>query len=392
MSFLNIELKKAVREFLNIPISKIDSKEEKIDVSDYEDIDNIIEPIIDSDKMYYIHDDDLPKKIAIDRDLSKPIKLNFAFYKIIKLLERPFVVFYFNKNNKAFQTYYEFIEKETNPDLFKEHITNLNESEQLGVDKKITDETEPPVRNIIDIRSNKLTGGGEGDIEQIYLEECNKIINDNIKQSDLEKGGIITEYKGFEEIEELNSIYAFFEKKDDSQIELSSNSCFAIIDDIIKKNIINIPVSEPITRMFTENPDLLYMKDENDEKIDIPISVYLCKKSGSSYVNVDTYDSDSSESLDNEFIIHHDIFGDVYLFTIEPIGSVLNIFTPSNKRFALFVENDLVIDNSIEIAKYISNHPEKNTTFSDYKCISFMENGNKYWAVKSKLLFTEITM
>jgi len=247
----------------------------------------------------------------------------------------------------------------------------------------------PQDKNIIDIR-NKYTGGDNtSDIEKVYLEECNKLIDETVKTVNNELK-LKYEYNGFEELEDSQTIVAFFEKIDDNEIKLT-NSAFAIINDITNNKIIDAPLSEKILKLFNKNPGLLNMKDDDDNKVDNnPIPVYLCKQSGLSYENVDT--SNTETSPDTDLKVHHDIFGDVYLFTTEPITSLFNVFTTPIKRFALFTENSFVIDSKMEVSDYLLQHQSEKATIFEHKTISFKEGGRQYWAVRSKLLFTEIQM
>jgi hypothetical protein len=89
------------------------------------------------------------------------------------------------------------------------------------------------------------------------------------------------------------------------------------------------------------------------------------------------------------------VFGDVYLFTTEQIttiGSFFSFFTGPKrlKRYALFVENETIINNDKSILEYLKQTLDSISSYITYTCISFKENGQEFWAVKSKLLFTEI--
>ena len=238
-------------------------------------------------------------------------------------------------------------------------------------------------KKIIDLHNNKITGGDKSsDIEEIYLNKCNELINSHFKE-------IKTEYKGF--VDKDNSIYAIFEKKDESKINIGSGSKMVIIDEIVnKKKVSDTPIQDGITEVFNENSHLLKMNNENGDELENPIIAYLCKKNGAVYENV--YEDEKQE--DNmDLQVHHDTFGDVYLFTIEPInnvGSFFSFFTGTKqvKRYALFLENETAIENNDKnVVEFIK---EQGMDVPENTCISFKESGRQFWAVKSRELFTEI--
>ena len=238
-------------------------------------------------------------------------------------------------------------------------------------------------KKIIDLHNNKITGGdNSSDIEEIYLNKCKELIDSHFKE-------ITTEYKGF--IEKDNSIYAIFEKKDENKINITSGSKMVIIDEIVnKKKISDTPIQEGIPEVFDENPDILKMKNENGDELENPIIAYLCRKNGAVYENI--YEDEKQEdNMDTQ--IHNDTFGEVYLFTSEPInnvGSFFSFFTGAKqvKRYALFLENETTIENNDKnIAEFIK---EQGMDVPENTCISFKESGRQFWAVKSRELFTEI--
>jgi len=266
----------------------------------------------------------------------------------------------------------------------------IEEIPEQGTEQQEEQSTVEP--RVIDIRNdNKMVGGDTiSDIEEIYLKQCNDTIESHLNN-------ITKDYKGFIEIDD--TIYAFFETTSKKDIELISGSRFAIIDEITSgKKIIDTPILEPIIKMFEENPELLTMKDNEGNPVKNPIAVHMCKKTDSFYENTTKEDDEKKEGedKDTELKIHHDVFGDVYLFStdiITTLGSFFSFFTGGKhiKHYALFVENETIIKNEKEnVIDYLKSATDSLTSFLTYTCISFDENGHHFWAVKSKLLFTEI--
>ena len=134
------------------------------------------------------------------------------------------------------------------------------------------------------------------------------------------------------------------------------------------------------------------MRDEEGNNLDNPIVAYLCRKNGNTYENV-TIDA-NTEEIDAK--VSHEVFGDVYLFSKEPISAVGGFFSfftgsKSSKRYALFLENEVTIDNGNKrIIDYMQEKQENASNYEEYDCISFNEYGNQFWVVKQKTLFTEI--
>jgi hypothetical protein len=166
---------------------------------------------------------------------------------------------------------------------------------------------------------------------------------------------------------------------------------FVIVDEIInKKKVYDTPIQPKITELFQSNNELLKIKDKAGKELKNPISVYLCKKNGIVYENI--YEDDKT----TDDIVHHETFGDVYLFSTEPIntvGTFFSFFTGSKKsrRYALFLEDETTIDSKNKgLAEYLKEASDSLTGYLTYTCIGFMEAGRQFWAVKSKTLFTEI--
>jgi hypothetical protein len=200
-------------------------------------------------------------------------------------------------------------------------------------------------------------------------------------------------------VEVEDSIFAIFEKDEVSEVKISNGSSFAILDEILtQKKIVDTAIDERCITMFSQNPELSTMKDSENNPIKNPLAVYPCKKTGAVYENINKQTTSEPETEDTDVMIHHDEFGDVYLFSTEPIhtvGSFFSFFTGPKpvKRCALFLEKEITIENGIKpIQDFLKEEKEKENLpdYTENTCISFQEAGKQFWAVKSKLLFTEI--
>ena len=185
-------------------------------------------------------------------------------------------------------------------------------------------------------------------------------------------------------------IYAIYENLGD-KLEVKKGSCLALVDEIVNvKKIEDTPIHEYITKMFENNSEFLNMKDDDSNIVENPILAYLCKKNDDVYENVI---SDSSiDEIDTS--VNHNIFGNIYLLTKNPIdntGGFFSFFSGSAKlkRYSLFLENSIdVSNNETNITEFMK---EKDITeYDSYTCILYQENGNTFYVVKSKTLFTEI--
>ena len=86
-------------------------------------------------------------------------------------------------------------------------------------------------------------------------------------------------YKGYQIYN--NELYTFF---DLTQCNIEENEYFGndiwfgLIDEIINtRHICNYPIFNPVTDFFTNNPDFLFLMDENNNEYEIPIVAYVGK-------------------------------------------------------------------------------------------------------------------
>jgi len=242
-------------------------------------------------------------------------------------------------------------------------------------------------KKIIDIRNNKMVGGDNvSDVEEIFLKQCNDLIESHLPN-------LPKEYKGF--VEHGDNVYAMFETTSKKEIEFVRGSRFCLVDEIQKRKIVDVSIRDDISKMFDENPELLILKDKDGKNIKIPIVAYLCRKTDKYYENVPIPD-EKIEQEETDQKIQHEVFGSVYLFTtdiITTLGSFFSFFTGGKKikHYALFIEDERVIKNDASnVLDFIQQGADSVTSYKTYTCISFKDKDHEFWAVKSKLLFTEL--
>ena len=202
-------------------------------------------------------------------------------------------------------------------------------------------------------------------------------------------------YKGFLEFDESNIFVVFdfsnffkslsLASSQDSVLSTffssmksnTSKSVWGIVNDIVEKNINDIPIQKIVIDFFQKYK---YMKEimlEYGYIVKSPIISYLCKIENNNFVNV------ISNENNNEFTYEkrseHPLLGPFYIFTREKME-------PNAKRFAVFIENDIVLDDSIEII--IKDHPELfSQILLEKSVIEYKENNKSFLCVKPETFF-----
>jgi hypothetical protein len=341
--------------------SKTPIQEREKDVNrKYEYIEN---EEVENDDYVYINEDDLSKEIELHRDMNLEYILSICIYKINHELRTPFLEFYFEKENG----FYEFPETK---------ITFNNIPENM-------------------------------DIDDYFLDECSRLYN---SRNDKPIENISEMYKGFVDIGN-NNIIAIFEnkafvespsEKPENVLEKppvsvegapSKDSIWGILDEItIKNRILDIPVKQYIIDMFNEYQVLNNIKDSTDFPIERPIMLYQCNGTYKNYENNyynENEDRGKSISIIDERI-EHDVFGNIYLFSTEPLeyNNLSKI-----KRYAAFINNTLYMLNKTNITKEELIGDETDVSklpFKTYHCISFKEDDKDYWSINTNHLFIEL--
>jgi len=265
--------------------------------------------------------------------------------------------------------------------------------------------TDDENRNIMKFPSFELSttifDDNEEEIRTLFEEECfrqfkpltNNIGNDIIDDI----------YRGFIE-EENNIIYVFFDCTD-IEVVLNENHIWGILDEFVNEKRIygNNYTEENISQLFQKNEFLAYITDENDERINIPCCLYLCKLNDgeTDYENVYLEDIEPDE---NNYKIYHYVFGNNCLFlTTDPIEKDNITHLRTIRRFATFIDKSLYVLNinkDIENINFDEDNDDDDTvhneddeipqTHEKYNCIYFFENYKQLWCIRDDKRTTEI--
>ena len=306
----------------------------------------------------YLYDDTLHKVIEPTPDTE----YHYVLYNFTDITTKPYVKFLmYNSNN---------IMKFPNE---KAIIENNDESDTDSETSDILpyeDDTNESLDEF-DAYSNNTEN-----IEDEYVnEQCSQYLEKNfgieyVKSND--------NYKGFVKVED--KLYIFI---DVSAIELNfpENEAFSwiIIDEIINKKMSNnVPICNIVINMFSTNSLIKNIYDENNNIIEYPICVYLCKKDNEAdYTNVELKSSTNMSLISDK--IEHPIFGNNTMFSTERI----NIDDKLLERYCLFTSNAIYVLHSNFTKHEIG-------LINDKSCIRFLHKTNEYWSVKNSSLYLSI--
>jgi len=296
-----------------------------------------------------------------------------------------------------------------NDDMLSKNIENALGGEKEAVFKiklcifKINDECkEPFLEFFIETKDKEIHFPGsemsaiimqDGNANAIFEAECCKFFQQVAGVSDDVAGKT---YRGY--IEEPEKVlYVFF---DATYVDLAANDnhFWGILDEIVnEKHIYDNVIDKDIVNMVHNHEFVAYIKDKNGDRINMPCCLYLCKlNENGEYVNVyydEGEDNKTTKSL-SEKKINHEIFGNCYFFTTDPIQTenVQNI-----KRFSVFIDNALYVLNinkPIQEIDFNTDDEEEDfediKTYKDYTCIYFFEDGIQLWCIKNLSRFVEL--
>jgi len=307
----------------------------------------------------YLSNDTLNKVININDNTE----FNYVLYDIVDDSSKPYVKFLMNNDNNIMKFPNE-----------KGNIENINsdsssDSDTDDITPFIDEDEEGDDDELFDMSSNDDEYYDETSIP----EQCSQYLKTTF--------GIAYEnsedmYKGYVNMED--KIYVFVDTSifhmdfpDENQYS------WVIIDEIIhKKSSNNTPICKIITKMFSNNPDVKNIYDENNEIIEPPICVYICQYEDGKYTNIGETDRLSTSLISNK--VSHDVFGNIAMFSTNPILNGNNY-----KRYGLFTSNA----NYILHTNFTRSEVEH---VKDKSCVRFAYNSVECWAVKDSSMFSHI--
>jgi hypothetical protein len=172
---------------------------------------------------------------------------------------------------------------------------------------------------------------------------------------------------------------------------------------LIEKQVFGYPIEKNTFMLLRDNDHLCYVRETTGELIGKPSCIYLCKYDAETneYSNphFDNDDQDNRTPIDcQDCLVHHERFGDGYVFTTDPISrdNIRNI-----RRFSTFLDRTMYVLNECVDLKNIMFDGIENMDvevpleapvklFEDYTCYHFFENGKQYWFITDRRRFMEV--
>lgn len=206
-------------------------------------------------------------------------------------------------------------------------------------------------------------------------------------------------FKGlYEEEDKITFVYDTTTFKKDI-LEEDSNYIWATTYEILGSQLIfGKTVDKSVIDLFNSiyekhdnSLDFHHLKNvETNEYMRTPYTLYLCKKNGDNYENIKHSDENTQILYPR---VDHEILGRFFLFSSKLLKEGSQIENLEFQRFVVFID----IDPSISILYVDSeenenkmNHLYDGTLEKEYQIVTFIENGQQYWSVKSPELFEPI--
>lgn len=230
-----------------------------------------------------------------------------------------------------------------------------------------------------------------------FKNECIKKLLDLFPIKQIDEDILEDIYKGFLEYDESNIFVVFdfsnfFKSMIWESTETTIMSTFlssmkkethsyiwGIVDDIVEKNINNIPIGNIIVEFFNKYRYMKEIKKEYGSIASVPMIAYLCKYENSVYVNIN-----QSDNLKNSYEKRsdHPLLGPFYIFSKDKINE-------NAKRFAVFTENNIVVDDKLESISE-SDPTFFNRVILNKSVIEYTANNESLLCIKPETFFYEL--
>lgn len=378
---------------------EVEEDEQNIDTYDIDTDDDDEDEDIDIKHLYL---DDEPLSRELEYTPAKSIRIHYCLYKMVNDLNIPFLQFYMEKKDgqysfPLFVTMEEGIVSEEG----KAHVEDAEESmdEKLepmeepsvetSTETQPTTHVEPsaepqpmtPVEPSVEPQSmTPVEPSAEPSTEtDIIYNLCKEFF---MKFTSLTEDESSKRYKGFVEMDPDNFVVVF--DCTDIEINIENNDATnVILDEIINKKVIEIPITEFVTKFFEEHEYMKHVTDENNYSIATPSCLYMVDIIDGNKENV-IKSQNTMSILDVQ--IEHPIFGNIYLFSSKPLENISE--TIPLGRYAVFTNKSLYMMNrDFELEDNLS---EYKTDFENFSVVCFFEEGVKYYAVYRQSIFMEI--
>ena len=240
--------------------------------------------------------------------------------------------------------------------------------------------------------TNDNTRSDEND-DVYFKNECIKKLLDIYEIEAIDESMMEKIYKGFLEFDE-NNIFVVFDfthycipndnvcrtltfKTETQNTFFSSTEVekyeWGIIDEIRKKEIQKTPIENIVLDFFQKYRYMNEIKTNGLTLLPIPSSLYLCKYENGSYNPISEIIHTNYEKRSE-----HPNLGFFYFFS-----------QTGTKRYAVFSENNIVLDRSFEKMKEMDIN-EHNSILLNKSVFEYNENNQTIWCVKPDSLFCEL--
>lgn len=311
----------------------------------------------------YINDDSLHK--VIESDLNT--EYNYILYNVVDVTVKPFVKFLMYNSNNVLKFPHEKANDENNDEGTDSDESVSDVSEIVPFDDNEYD-------NLDDIL-NLSENSSESEYDIYLPEQCSQYLEKNFG---IEYETVDEKYKGHIKIGDR--LYIFINVSN-TDLVFPENDVFSwvIMDEIINKKLSNnIPICNIVIDMFSTNKLIQNIYNENNDTIEYPICVYICKNGGDSqYINVESQPITSMSLIPDK--IQHPIFGNTSMFsTNKIIDDDKNV-----ERYCLFTADAIYVLHSNFTKSEIG-------LINNKSCVRFLYETNEMWSVKKTSLYSYI--
>jgi hypothetical protein len=311
----------------------------------------------------YIDDESLYK--IIEPDLNT--EYHYVLYNVVDVTVKPFVKFLVYNSNNIIKFPNEKANIENNDGLTDSDESDSESGEILPFDDNANDSS----NDMLSFSENS----SDIDYDLYLTEQCSQYLEKNFG---IEYETADEKYKGYVKVDDR--LYIFI---DASNIDLvfpeTDVFSWVIIDEIVNKKLSNnIPICNNIIALFSSNKLIKNIYNENNDIIDYPICVYICKmEEDSQYVNVESQPISNMSLISDK--IQDPIFGNTLMFST----NILSNDEKNVERYCLFTTDAIYV---------LHNNFTKSEIglINNKSCIRFLYKTKEMWAVKKSSLYSYI--
>lgn len=311
----------------------------------------------------YINDESLHK--LIEPDLNT--EYHYVLYNVVDVAVKPFVKFLMYNSNNVIKFPNEKSNEENNDEMTDSDDSDSDSGDILPFNDDVDDDS-------VDLL-NLAEDNSETEYDVYLMEQCSQYLENNFG---IEYENADEKYKGYVKVGDR--LYLFIDASN-IDIVFPENITFSwvIIDEIVNKKLSNsIPICDNIITLFSTNNIIKNIYTENNDIVEYPICVYICKNDGESpYVNIESQPISNLSLISDK--IQHPIFGNTTMFsTNRLLNDDKNI-----ERYCLFTTDAIyVLHNNFTRSEI--------ELINNKSCIRFLYETTEMWSVKKSSLYSYI--